>query len=343
MTRMNLTEEQIDDLLVYCGTKPTVWKNGECLVCCPVHGESNPSCGVSAEKQIFHCFSCGSSGSFSKLLYLSLPDEFGYDPSTEDTIKKTWFKAERKARAFLKDRYELEYRELGSTLRYVKRYDEVRQNRIELEDTEITIPLWKIAPFQSGKSTYKYFFDRGFDKEDMKKFMVGYDDVSKTVTFPVFNENNKLVGVIGRYISKNRKKNQRYKIYDHFNRSNYLYPLQHFKVIDNTIILVEGQLDAIWCHKCDLPNTLAIMTDYLSEEQVKFIQNHCSRVIYIGDNDERGLEARKKNSEILRGKVEFFVVDFPEQGKDPCNWSYDELHNMVDNAHSIVNRKLRRL
>ena len=41
---MTLTEEQIDDLLVYCGTKPTVWKNGECLVCCPVHGEANTSC-----------------------------------------------------------------------------------------------------------------------------------------------------------------------------------------------------------------------------------------------------------------------------------------------------------
>ncbi len=340
---MSLSKEQIEDLVQYCGSKPTQWRDEDMLICCPVHGESNPSCGVSAEKQIFHCFACGASGSFAKFLYLSLPDEFGYDPSTDDTIKKTWFKADRKARQFLKDRYELEYRELGKRVRSVKRFEDLRKNVIELEESEKTIPIWKIAPYQSGKSTYKYFFDRGFDKSDMKKFMIGYDDVNKTITIPVFNQENKLVGVIGRYISKNRKKNQRYKIYDHFNRSNFLYPLPHFKVIDDTIILVEGQFDAIWCHKNDLENTLSIMTDLLSEEQADFIESHCSRVIYIGDNDERGLEARDKNREILKGRVEFFVVDYPNHGKDPCDWSYDELHTMIDNAHSIVNRKLRRI
>lgn len=340
---MSLSKEQIEDLVQYCGSKPTQWRDEDMLIRCPVHGESNPSCGVSAEKQIFHCFACGASGSFAKFLYLSLPDEFGYDPSTDDTIKKTWFKADRKARQFLKDRYELEYRELGKRVRSVKRFEDLRKNIIELEESEKTIPIWKIAPYQSGKSTYKYFFDRGFDKSDMKKFMIGYDDASKTITIPVFNQENKLVGVIGRYISKNRKKNQRYKIYDHFNRSNFLYPLSHFRVKDDTIILVEGQFDAIWCHKNDLENTLSIMTDLLSEEQADFIESHCSRVIYIGDNDDRGLEARDKNREILKGRVEFFVVDYPNHGKDPCDWSYDELHTMIDNAHSIVNRKLRRI
>ena len=34
-----LTESQIDDLLEYCGTSSRpVWKQGEKLVCCPVHG-----------------------------------------------------------------------------------------------------------------------------------------------------------------------------------------------------------------------------------------------------------------------------------------------------------------
>ena len=70
--------------------------------------------------------------------------------------------------------------------------------------------------------------------EDMQKFMIGYDDDSKTVTIPVFNEENKLVGVIGRYISSKRKKNERYKIYDHFERSRYLYPENFLKVKNGT-------------------------------------------------------------------------------------------------------------
>lgn len=337
-----LTKEQIEDLLIYCGTRPTLWKDDDMLVCCPVHGESNPSCGISAEKQIFHCFSCGASGNFAKLLYLSLPDEFGYDSSTSDTIKKTWFKANRKARTFLKSRYELEYRDFRDKTILVKRFDEVRIKSTSVEK-RTELPLWKIAPFMSGKKTYQYFFNRGFDKHDMKKFMIGYDSDNNTVTIPVFYADGKLAGVIGRYISKDRKKNQRYKIYEHFERSRVLYPLNYYKSINDTMILVEGQFDAIWCHKCGLCNTLAIMTDYISDEQVDLILKLCSKVIYIGDNDERGLEAREKNYKKLKGKVDFLIVDFPDHGKDPCDWTEEELHNLVNNAHSIINRKLRRI
>ena len=34
-----LTENQVDDLLGYIGTEnPNHWKQGEKLICCPVHG-----------------------------------------------------------------------------------------------------------------------------------------------------------------------------------------------------------------------------------------------------------------------------------------------------------------
>ena len=34
-----LTETQVDDLLNYIDTEnPNSWKNGEKLICCPVHG-----------------------------------------------------------------------------------------------------------------------------------------------------------------------------------------------------------------------------------------------------------------------------------------------------------------
>ena len=157
-----LTEEQIDDLLDYIGTyNPNYWKDGEKLICCPVHGESNPSMGVSVEKQVCHCFSCGFAGNFAKLLSYSMPDEFGLDTSTDDALKKTEFKAYRKARDFLKLRYELEYHEIGQRLHAVKRYEQVRM--ISIEDTKRTeLPRYKLAPFKSGKETYQYLFDRGF-------------------------------------------------------------------------------------------------------------------------------------------------------------------------------------
>ena len=334
-----LTKEQIEDLLEYCGSTPTFWRDNDMLCCCPIHGEKNPSMGVNEEMQVFHCFACGASGDFAKLLYMSRPDDFGYDDRTEETEKKTWYKANKKARAFLKDRYELEYRELFHKGAYVKKYEDLR---IPVEKEDETIPKWKIAPFQSGKATYQYFFRRGFDKEDMQKFMIGYDDDNKTVTIPVFNEENKLVGVIGRYISSKRKKNERYKIYDHFERSRYLYPENFLKVKNDTIILVEGQFDAMYMHKIGYENTLALMTDSISRKQIEFLESHCSKIIYIGDNDNRGRESRQKTYEKLKGKFDFFIVDFPREGKDVCDWSKEEIDNMVKNCHSMMSRKIRR-
>lgn len=336
-----LTKDQIDDLLIYCGSEPRLWKDDETLVCCPVHGESNPSMGVSADKQVCHCFACGFAGSFAKLLLYSRPDDFGFDQSTDDTIKRTEFRAFRKANEFLATRYELEYHELGRRVRSVKRYEQT-QNVYLQDDERKVIPLFKIAPFMSGKETYAYFFERGFDKSDMQKFMIGRDTDNETITLPVFYEDNKLAGVIGRYISKKRKKNERYKIYDGFERSKVLYPLNYAKPINDTIILVEGQFDAIRMHKIGYTNTYAVMTDHISQDQADWVCEHCKTVIWIGDNDERGIEAREKSRKILKNRVEFKIVDFPDYGKDVCEWSDEDIHTMIDGAHTLMNRRLKR-
>lgn len=298
--------------------------------------------GVSVEKQVCHCFSCGFAGDFAKLLSYSLPDEFGLDTSTEETLKKTGFRAYRKAREFLKLRYELEYHELGQRLFAVKRYEQVRT--ISIEDTKrVELPRYKLAPLKSGKETYQYFFDRGFTVEDMKEYMIGRDTDNETITIPVFFSDGVLAGIIGRYIAKNRKKNQRYKIYDGFERGQVLYPVDKFVEDSDTIIIVEGQFDAIRMRKAGFCNTLALMTNSMSIEQSEWVIEHCSTVIWLGDNDDRGIEGRDKCYTKLKDHVKFKVVDYPDHGKDVCDWSDDEIGEMIDNAHSPMNRRIKRL
>ena len=70
-----------------------------------------------------------------------------------------------------------------------------------------------LAPFKSGKETYQYFFDRGFDEETMEIFQIGYDILHRTVTVPVFWEDGTLAGIVGRYIYP-RNKAERYWVYD---------------------------------------------------------------------------------------------------------------------------------
>lgn len=340
---MSLDRTQIEDLVIYCGSSPTRWKNGNMQICCPVHGESNPSMGVSEDKQKCHCFSCGFAGSFSKLLYHSLPDEFGYDQSTKEKKKKTWFKAERLAREFLVERYELEYREFSKAVKNLRRYEDLAEKDIITLDATQSIPMFKIAPFQSGLATYKYYFNRGFTREEMKKFMVGYDEINKTVTLPVFNQDGTLSGIIGRYIDKNRKHNERYKIYDGFERGKTLYPLNLFEPCDDTIIGVEGQFDAQIMHRYGYSNALARMTNKLTVDQAKWIGNHCKTYIDFGDNDKRGIQAMDSNYELLKGMVKYQRVTYPEYGKDPCDWTEEDIENMIVTAHSPLVRKIRRI
>lgn len=306
-------------------------------------GESNPSMGISIEKQVCHCFSCHFAGDFAKLLAHSNSEEFGLDTSTKDTLRRTEFRAYRRAKEFLATRYELEYREIGKKLRNIKRYEQTINVYLEDDEERVTLPRYKLAPFKSGKETYKYFFDRGFTKEEMQEYMIGRDLENKTITIPVFYEDNTLAGIIGRYVSSNRKKNQRYKIYNEFERGKVLYPLNKAKPIKDTVIIVEGQFDVIRMHRIGYTNTYAIMTNDMSKKQAEWLCANCSCVIWVGDNDERGLEGREKARKLLKNKIDFKIVDYPNYGKDVCDWSDEDIEVMLSTARGVNVRKLRRL
>lgn len=340
-----LTEEQVDDLLDYIDTNnPNYWKDGEKLVCCPVHGESNPSMGVSIEKQVCHCFSCHFAGDFSKLLAYSKPEEFGLKFNYDGKVNiPSSIKAERKAREFLALRYELEYHDINKRTRNIKRYEQTINVYLQEDEKREELPLYKLAPFKSGKETYGYFLDRGFTKKEMQEFMIGCDVDNETITIPVFYEDGVLAGIIGRYISKDRKKNQRYKIYFEFERGKLLYPLNKSKPKNGVVILVEGQLDAIRMHRAGHTNTYATMTNDLSKKQAEWLCANCDCVIWIGDNDERGFEGREKARKLLKNKIDFKIVDYPDYGKDVCDWTDEDIEEILSTARGVNIRKLKRL
>ena len=59
-----LTREDIVDLLNYLGSPhiKNIEGKDDIQFCCTVHGESNPSAGVSISKQQFNCFACHAHG-----------------------------------------------------------------------------------------------------------------------------------------------------------------------------------------------------------------------------------------------------------------------------------------
>lgn len=336
-----LTKEQIEDLLHYIGvTEIRSWKGDKIQFCCPIHGESHPSCGINIDYapdgtfgkhyQVYHCFSCGSGGSIPKFLYESLPDKF---------------RSIKEAAAFLKARYNVEYsvKDLSDLDKYhhIPRYGEVVQTKYD--DKRVVLPKTTLAIFKSGKETYQYFFERGFTKEDMKEYMIGRDLVSETVTIPIFWEDNTLAGVIGRYIDPNRPKNMRFRIYD-FEKGSTLYLLNKLEVHNDTIIGVESMLDAIMLRKWGHFNVIATMGDGMSKKQANMIAKRCSKYICLADNDAGGEKATSIAYSRLKDKVTFLVPTYyPDFGKDPCEWGELETNKVIGSSKIFNSSKLPRL
>lgn len=326
MSTSMLTHEQIEDLLDNVLSTPVRrgWKGDKIQFCCTVHGESNPSCGINADYspegkpnehyQVAHCFSCGFSGTIPWLVFKSLPDKF-------KTIKDV--------EKFLKNRYGVEYSyHYDPGTNQIRRYDDI----VVEKTPRFELPRYKLAPFKSGKETYQYFFDRGFDKEDMKKFMIGRDLESETITIPAFWEDGTLAGIIGRYIDPNRPKNSRFKIYS-FPKGSLIYPLDKLEVVNDTIIGLESMFDVIKLHKWGFPNAIAMMGDGMSIQQADQISRRCRVFIDLFDNDKGGRIARDIARKRLGNRVMYLIPSYyPESGKDPSDWGEAETLKVIRSA-----------
>lgn len=240
------------------------------------------------------------------------------------------FKSFKQAEDFMAKRYGVEVHhfyndENTDIVRYEDRF-------IQIKDDRFIMPKTKLAPFKSGKETYQYFFDRGFDKDDMKEYMIGRDTESRTVTIPAFYEDGVLAGIIGRYIDPNRPKNMRFKVYG-FPKNDLIYPADKLQVVNDTIIGVESMFDAILLRKWGYPNAVAIMGMEMGESQADYIASRCKKFIDLFDNDDGGNRARTKARKLLKKRgVMYLTCEYPEKGKDPCDWGEIETTRILNTA-----------
>ena len=332
-----ITKDQVEDLLINVLQTPKImpWKGDKIQFCCTIHGESNPSCGINLDFRpedkpnssyaVFHCFSCGASGNIPWLVFKSLPDRF---------------KSLSQAEKFLKQKYGLTFNYTYDPKTHeIKRYEDFGYENIE----RFELPRTKLAPLKSGKETYQYFFNRGFDKEDMKTYMIGRDLESETVTIPAFWEDGVLAGIIGRYIDPHRPKNMRYKIYE-FPKSGLIYPLDKLEVIDDMIIGVESMFDVMMLRKWGFPNAVAMMGDGMSVQQAEQIADRCRIFIDLFDNDKGGLEARRIAKRRLGNRVMYLIPTYyPEKGKDPSEWGELETVKVIKSSSYLNSLDIPRL
>jgi DNA primase len=312
------------------------------MFCCPFHGESNPSCGISANKEVGGCFACKQTFSLTYLV----------SHCKGISIKQ--------AKDFLEEKYNVKKRQFSSEAGlFLKRYDDSfmlcddEPNR----STRHVLPNYKLAPYKSGKVAHDYILSRGFDRETCRNFSLGWDAIKNRVTIPIKWEDGTLCGFIGRAVlepkingkpnpeyTKVYKNTDKYLIYE-FPKSEILFPLDKFILPeDKSAILVEGSLDAMRFYQYGFNNALSAITAKLHKAQVDILHKlGVKRVILFFDNDEAGYSGMESAYKLLRDEFIVYRIMYPEGKNDPAELSKEEIENMLEEKEYYNTRVLKKV
>jgi len=282
---------------------------GDYIRCtCPYHSggrEQHPSFSVYANYNgdvmpgTFHCFTCGEKGQLPKLvadvLEISITD----------------------AKQWLIDKFCNVF--VDTTVEFPEW--NVYNNNVTYLDESI---LDQYAYF------HPYMFERKLKEEVIRKFKVGYDIEKNAITFPVWNEYSKLVGITRRHTDS--------KVFEI--PANMDKPIYLFNVIKKEnypfVIITEAQIDALTAWGYGAPAVAMLGTG--SDEQYNILNKYRINCwVTMFDNDEAGRKATERFNKKIRKDCFVINIKIPDGKKDINDLSEEEFNKLL-NSHNLTYR-----
>lgn len=121
---------------------------------CPFHGESTPSFSVSTDKQIFHCFGCGAGGN----VFTFLMEKDGL------TFQEAAVQLAEKANIDLQIQSGVSAKSIPKDL----------QQMLDAHDLLRKFYHHLLINTKDGQHALEYLLERGFTKDSIEKFQIGY-------------------------------------------------------------------------------------------------------------------------------------------------------------------------
>lgn len=300
---INEIRNKTDIISIISNYLPLTKKGKNYFGVCPFHDDHSPSMSVSAEKQIYTCFSCGASGNV--FTFVSDYEHISFVEAVKLLGEKVGIHLENTKDVSTNPKF----------TEYFQIYDlamKFYQNNINTS---------------SGKNAYAYLEKRSLGKEIVKKFGIGLslknasliqaltskgyhmetltllgltndgssDLFVNRIMFPLFDLNGQVVGFSGRiYNTKDTSKYVNSKETPIFKKGNLLYNYhnvkEHLKKTD-TLILMEGFMDVIRASSIGIHNCVASMGTAVTKNQAELIKKTANQVILCFDGDAAGEEA----------------------------------------------------
>jgi len=329
---------------------------------CPFHREKTPSFSVEPGKQIFYCFGCGKGGNVFHFISLAERLDFA------DAVK------------LLADRAKIPLPESEDP-----REKERAKLRQQVQDINLIAARFFYDALRSkqGEAAVEYLRKRGITEGTIRKFGLGYsyegwdklyehlkshgiseeamlasglvikgssgrlfDRFKGRLMFPIFDVRGNVIGFGGRVLDDSLPKYMNSPETVLYNKRKHLYALNFAKNNGgNSIIVVEGYMDAISLHQRGISNVVASLGTALTDSQARLLKKYAEEVIISYDSDAAGQAATLRGLEILNDVgCNVRVLTLPE-GKDPDEYikanGADKFRWLANNALPLVEYKIR--
>lgn len=306
--------KEADIVTVISSFIPVMKKGRGYVALCPFHDDKDPSLSISKERQIFKCFVCNTGGNAIGFVqkYLGI--------SYQDAIRRV-----AEIVGFNDERLE-------------KEKDEIKIDKIKQPLFDTINDLQSLYQYclntSDGKNAQEYLQKRNIDKNQIKKYGIGYafDDGTKTIEylqkkghtldkikdigivsassnsdanagrliFPLKDKNGQVVGFSARKMDSKDTESPKYvnspdtKI---FKKSLILYNYDNAKNTarrDGYIYVLEGFMDVLALDKAGIQSAVALMGTSLSAEQIELLRRLNCEIRLCLDGDNPGQKGMMK-------------------------------------------------
>ncbi len=283
---------------------------------CPFHAEKTPSFSVSPDKQIFHCFGCGSGGdvfgfvmkrdgiSFVEALR-TLARRGGIDIPERALSPEDQRRLQEREALFEINRLALEF--YTGALRRDPAGPAARDYLNRRGVTPATIEAFKLGYAPKGwESLLGFMTQRRIAPGMVEKAGLAvprkdrsgwYDRFRDRLMFPIFDETARVVGFGGRVMDDSTPKYLNSPETPIYTKRKVLYGLQRAKDRCRSlgsVFIVEGYLDLIALHQAGIDNAVATLGTALTPEHIRLLTRYAGRMVLVYDSDDAGIRSAQR-------------------------------------------------
>ena len=331
---------------------------------CPFHNEKTPSFTVYPESQSFFCFGCGVGGEAINFIRraenldyveavrflcdkagLAMPQE-NYDNSMAERRKRI-YEINKEAARFFNSYLFSPQGEKG--LEYFKSRGYTKKTLVRFGMGYAPDDWRQLITYMRSKGySYEELYAANLANKSEKNGKVNYyDSFRNRVMVPIIDARGNVVAFGGRVLDDSKPKYINTSDTLVYKKSLGVFGLNFAKnTKEESLILVEGYMDAISLHQAGFDNAIACLGTALTSEMAHLLSRYCKEIILCYDADEAGQKATQRAIGVFSSIGMKMKVIRLSGGKDPDEilkkFGPQRFRDLIDGAANDIEYDLLR-